>query len=95
MREVNAVLCQTYSVLLYVLEQPRVNDASAESNAVLCKTFSVLLCVLEQSRVDDSSSVPNKRGAQFGAIGPLCLRQALHIGRISKYKTTMYCHVNK
>jgi hypothetical protein len=93
--EFNAVLCKTCSVLLCVLKQPRVDDSSAEYNAVLCKTCSVLLCVLKQPRVDDSSSVPNKREAQFGAIGPIYLRQALDIGRISENNSAMYCHVNK
>jgi len=94
-RELNVVLCKTCSVLLCVLEQPRVDDSSAGSNAVLCKTCSVLLCMLKKPRVDDSSSVPNTREAQLGAIGPICLRQALHIGRFSKHKTAIYRHVNK
>ena len=51
----NAVLCNTYSVLLCILEQPRVDNSSV-GPIVLCKTCSGLLCVLEQPRADNSSA---------------------------------------
>ena len=57
----NAILCKTCSVLLCVLEQPRVDNSSVGPNAVLCKACSVLLCVLEQPRVDNSGSVGPER----------------------------------